>query len=43
MLAVIDDPLLSLLDELARRHSERAKVTVVVRAGWCRLGDGRRQ
>jgi hypothetical protein len=28
-----DDPLLALLDELARRHGDRAKVTVVVRAG----------
>jgi hypothetical protein len=28
-----DDGLLPLLDELARRHGHRAKVTVVVRAG----------
>ena len=28
-----DDGLLALLDELARRHGHRAKVTVVVRAG----------
>jgi hypothetical protein len=30
---VTDDPLLPLLDELARRHGDRAKVTVVVRTG----------
>jgi hypothetical protein len=30
---VDDDGLLALLDELARRHGHRAKVTVVVRAG----------
>jgi hypothetical protein len=30
---VADDPLLALLDELARRHGHGAKITVVVRAG----------